>query len=164
MKGANETVDAEEISMDQGQAGNGTVDLSDLGLELNKKMMLTLAIQLDAFQYRVEKITKLALTAKKSEGLPEKNADIAARKNLRQLNPQNYFNYTKMARKALEGVDNALQCIEGSGKSRGEALMMLPGLYYALEYFFGCRARLDKAWKEIEIALAERLEYFEKQQ
>ena len=164
MKGVNVTADGEDLSMDQEQAENATVNLFDFLIELQQQMLDILTAQSNAFGNSLKKIQRLTSTAKKLEGLPGTNAEIAAqRKLLWRFKIQNHINSVKMVGKAVNEFDDVLWCFEGSGKLRGPSIMLLQ-LCHALSHVFDCKANMVKAWEELEAVMADELKLWEGKQ
>ncbi|KFZ23541.1 hypothetical protein V502_01980 [Pseudogymnoascus sp. VKM F-4520 (FW-2644)] len=155
MKGINEPMDFEDVSMDQEQAKNDTVDFEDLWLELNEMMIHTLVTQLDTYKSSLKKLKELSSARRKPEGPAEAAVDnAAALEKFRQSYLKRHHDYANMAMTALQVVRNDVHHLEDSEDSGGEDLVLLPQLCKALEHFFGRRAKMVRSWEKYEAIVA----------
>ncbi|OBT76606.1 hypothetical protein VF21_05321 [Pseudogymnoascus sp. 05NY08] len=167
IKGDNEIMDGEDISMDQEEAGDYYLEFYDLWSELNVKMASTIDAQMDTYKDSLKKVKELYSTRKNPETLAEAEADsVAALKLLDWSRFQPHQNRITIALQALEDLEVAVQNLEVSEKyhsGRGAA-MLLTQVCYGLEHFFGCKARVLRSWGQLEVIIAEELKFWEGRQ
>ncbi|OBT85411.1 hypothetical protein VE02_04812 [Pseudogymnoascus sp. 03VT05] len=150
IKGDNEIMDGEDISMDQEEAGDYYLEFYDLWSELNAKMASTIDAQMDIYKDSLKKVKELYSTRKKPETLAEAEADSAAAlKLLDGSRFQPHQNRITISLPALEDLEVAVQNLE---------------VCYGLEHFFGCKARVLRSWGQLEVIIAEELKLWEGRQ
>lgn len=142
------TTDGEDLPMDQEQAEDSTLGLLKFCYAQLKQMICILETQSDAKTSATEKIAELSSTLNKPEII---NA-TAAREYHKKC--------AQMAEVAVIEMDDLMECLRRSLKSGKDALVMLPQMLPVLRHFIDRKDKVIKAWEELEVVLAQELEFW----
>jgi hypothetical protein len=165
IKGDNEIMDAEDISMDEEEGPGKYLEFWDLYSALNVTMANTIDAQMDTYKHSVKKAKELYSTRKTPETPDEAVADSAAALKLfDESRFQQHYNRIDISLQALEDLDVAVYHLELSEKSGNGVPRMLSQLCDRLEYFFGCKARVLRSWDKLEAIITEELKFWEGRQ